>query len=172
MNEAALIFFSMFLVIFILLLLFYIIVLKRKHKEDIKNYIQQYPATYLCRDGHKVRSLSELILDNALYRHNIRHQYEDYVSKKENDPKYKYDFYLPDAEVYIEFFGFSGKKYHDTRIKKEKFYKQKRLKMVAFEPQDLVEIDKSLRVKLGFCWDKIASPRHCPNCGGELDERI
>jgi len=164
--NGILIFSLFFLIIFILLLLFYILILRKSQKE----YIQSYPGAYICDDGHKVRSLSELVIDNALSKYNIKHNYEDYISKKSDEPKFKYDFYLPDYDVYIEFFGFSGRNYFRNKKIKENFYKQKNLKLIVFEPKDLAEINKSLREKLII--KKFDKNKFCPRCGCNLDERF
>jgi hypothetical protein len=154
-------------IIFIIVLLIYIKSIKKKEK----NYRAKYPSTYYCNDGHKARSLSEVIIDNCLFDHGIQHKAEDIILQN-MEKKYKYDFYLNDCDIYLEFFGYSGKKYHDTRVKKENFYRKNNLKMITIEPADLVRIKDALKDKLGQYWNKIAISKHCPNCGTAMDNRL
>ncbi len=160
-----LIFFALPILIFIIL---YII---RYYKYKEKKYRTKYPSNYKCLDGHKCRSLSELIIDNCLYRNGIIHIGEDYI-KKEAKRKYKFDWYLPDVNIYLEFFGYSGKNYHKNRVLKEKFYKKHHLTMIAFEPMDLIKIDEQMEKKLDKYWAKILQTKHCPKCGNSLDNRF
>lgn len=55
---------------------------------------------YTSLDGTKVRSKSEQSIADWLYRHNIRFQYEPVL--KVTDFAFRPDFYLPDANLYIE----------------------------------------------------------------------
>ena len=42
-----------------------------------EDYRNRYPAEYRCTDGHPVRSKSEQLIDEWLYRHHIAHGYEE-----------------------------------------------------------------------------------------------
>lgn len=64
----------------------------------------RYPANYRCEDGHYVRSISETLIDNWLFSHNITHGYE----KKIPGENMICDFYLSsknNKEFFIEFWG-------------------------------------------------------------------
>jgi len=51
-------------------------------------------------DGTKVRSKSEQFIADWLYRHSIKYQYEPLLNVK--DFSFRPDFYIPDANLYIE----------------------------------------------------------------------
>ncbi len=159
-------------ILFVIVLLLLINNLKRPKKK--KEYQAQYPSSYICQDGHKVKSLSELLVDNYFYRHGIKHEYEDVILKTlgPDEKKYKYDWYFPEVDVYIEFFGFSGNKYKQNTEDKINFYRKHHLTMIALRPDDLANVDESLPEKLGEFWDKVITAKHCPNCGNELDARL
>jgi hypothetical protein len=142
-----------------------------KKSQVALGYQSKFPKSFYCQDGDKVKSLSECLIDDCLFRNGIQHTYEDFIDK--NDANYKYDWYLAEADIYLEFFGFFGKKYHDTRMLKEKFYKTRHLTMIAIEPSDTDKIEEKLSQKLGAnTWEKLKHPKHCPNCGQILDNRI
>ena len=139
-----------------------------------KGYQAKYPSSYICLDGDKVRSLSECLIDNFFYQHGIEHKYEDVILKSVNskEKQYKYDWYLPKIDLYIEFFGYSGKKYQQNTEDKKVFYRKHHLKMLGLIPADLANIQESLPEKFGKEWEQISTVKHCPNCGESLDRRM
>ena len=164
-------FFIAFLVSFLIFAI--VLYLIRRFWPKVVKYRPKYPSKYLCLDGHYARSLSEVVVDNCLHINGIHHDSEGEILKKNSENrKFKFDWYLPDSDIYIEFFGFSGKKYHKNRKEKEKFYKRHRLKMITLEPEDLANIEKSLKNKLGKIWKSKNEGRFCPNCGEKFDRRI
>ena len=72
--------------------------------EEIADYRRMYPATIRCKDGHYVRSSHEKTIDDRLYEKRIFHEYEKRYKAVDGQPYYP-DFYLPDADVFIEYFG-------------------------------------------------------------------
>jgi hypothetical protein len=60
------------------------------------------------------------IVDDFLFRHGIKHLAEDYINVKIRN--FKYDWYLHDADVFVEFFGYQGERYNKSRRDKEEFY--------------------------------------------------
>ncbi|WP_065979624.1 UvrD-helicase domain-containing protein [Pseudoalteromonas lipolytica] len=77
-----------------------------KTKEDYDAYIRD--NEYRTLQGDKVRGYQELLISNWLYLNGIEFEYEaQYVSKRriEIGFDYKPDFYIKDADVYLEHFG-------------------------------------------------------------------
>lgn len=106
---------------------------------------EQIPRAKKCTDGCLVRSIGEVLIDNWLYSNNIKHQ----VEKKIPIPQLKYcDWYLPDYDVYIEFWGDIHTKYPEARKIKEKLYQKNKLKLVNIEPEDTDNLDEILKSKL------------------------
>ena len=104
-------------------------------------------------DGHEVRSKSEAKIDNWLYNNRIVHSYERRLPgqyHKEDKYRYKCDFYLPDGDVYIEYWGLNRKEYLENKQKKKKMYKKQNLNLVSLEPDDLYnnDMDTVLKHKL------------------------
>ncbi|MCB0274872.1 MAG: hypothetical protein KDI06_08675 [Calditrichaeota bacterium] len=73
---------------------------------DEDDYRKKYPANFLCEDGHYVRSRAEVLIDNWFYHHRLVHAYEKKLIMPDNTNEIYYpDFYLPEGDVYIEFWG-------------------------------------------------------------------
>lgn len=69
------------------------------------DYRKRYPSPYRCDDGDWVRSKAEREIDNFFYRHRIWHIIEEVYYKRNTNTKYYPDFYLPDYNLYLEYFG-------------------------------------------------------------------
>lgn len=70
------------------------------HRIKPGTYIAQGAKPYTSLNGTKVRSKSEQFIADWLYRHNIRFEYESVLNV--SDFSFRPDFYLPDANLYIE----------------------------------------------------------------------
>lgn len=85
---------------------------------------------YTSLNGTKVRSKSEQTIADWLYRHSIRFEYEPRVNFKDFD--FHPDFYIPEANVYIE--HVSDKSY-PTEGKEQQFREANKLLVKTFEHQ-------------------------------------
>ncbi len=70
---------------------------------------------YTSLNGTKVRSKSEQFIADWLYRHNIKFEYEPEINFRDFD--FKPDFYIPEANLYIE--HISDKSYPLTNKEKQ-----------------------------------------------------
>lgn len=113
---------------------------------DLKRYILDYVidkihldnqySTYTPKEGRfyttlkgeKVRSKSEQYIADWLYRHSIRYQYEPKINIKDFD--FHPDFFIPDADLYIEHVS---KKSYPTHDKEEQFKKGNLLCVKTYE---------------------------------------
>ena len=107
-----LILFVIFIVI-ILILVYFLLKSLRKEEKRLK------ASSFKCLDGHVVKSKGELIIDNFLHLNGINHEYEKTIMVHGNP--IKYDWYLPKTKIYIEYWGFFGKKYLQRKEEKIKF---------------------------------------------------
>ena len=157
----------LFLIIFIL----FFIGIKKLKKLLIKKGKIKRPTSFKCLDGHKVRSKGELIIDNHLHRLGIKHIYEDTI--KVHGKPIKYDWYLPDHKVYMEYWGFYGKLYERRKQEKIRLYKKGNLSLISVEDIMLADIYPNLEKELNK-YMKIENTvsKFCPNCGEKLDERF
>lgn len=98
-----------------------------------RDFREQWPREYQCEDGHYVRSKSELAIDNWLYNHGYIHAYEKSVFMESRPNAIVLsDFYLPNGDVYIEFWGLE---------EDEKYEKRKQFKIKLYEENNLNRID-------------------------------
>ena len=136
---------------------------KYKNKElyvkitNCKNFIildSQYETKHTSKDGHKVKSKTEVLIDNYLYDHNIKHAYEiklPYGTKK--DEYITPDFFLPnylgiDKHVYIEHWGYDNEDYLRKKEFKLSIYKKLNITLVCTNESDASNIESELNRKL------------------------
>ena len=113
--------------------------IKEKNIDPRKNYKAPEHRT---DDGHYVRSKSEKIIDDWLYRNNIVHAYEKKLPIEENLLS---DFYLPNCKVYIEFWGYETKtEYLKRKAIKQKIYKKYDLNLIELNDKEVQNLDDIL----------------------------
>ena len=124
---------------------------------DIELLDSNYEGQYVCKDGHVVKSKSEMLIDNYLFENNIAHAYERGLSYgSDKDEILHPDFYLKDylgkgKDVYIEHWGYNENNVDYTKTKKFKIQKYKELGVTlvcTHEKTDMKEIDLTLDRKL------------------------
>ena len=79
-----------------------------KTKPEYENFIQK--TEYRTLNDEHVKGYQELLIANHLYMNGVEYIYEDpYVSKVRIQPGFDYrpDYYLNDADIYLEHFGIS-----------------------------------------------------------------
>lgn len=117
-------------------------------KESLDNFRKNNPNDYICNDGHNVRSLSELVIDNFLYDNNIKHVYEKSIYSEEQKI-YTADFYLPQIDTYIEFWGLlNNYEYKRKREEKLQLYKQLNLNIIEIFPENLKSLSDYLSIEI------------------------
>ena len=99
-------------------------------KKEINLNKYQDGKYYTSLNGIKVRSKSEQYIADWLFRHNIKFEYEPNV--KFVDFNFKPDFYIPEANVYLE--HISDKSYSSIN-KVEQFAKADKLLVKTYEKQ-------------------------------------
>lgn len=100
---------------------------------------QRYPAQYRTSDGHYVRSRAEWMIDDWLYNHHIAHAYERKLPVAENAIS---DFYLPQGNVYIEFWGKEDDADYARRMReKREIYRRNGLRLISLTDAELYSLD-------------------------------
>lgn len=75
-------------------------------KGEYDEYLRLNPPTTL--NGETVKSYGEMDIANFLFRNGVKYVYEkeyEVDTRTENRAQYYPDFYLPDYQIYIEYFG-------------------------------------------------------------------
>lgn len=97
-------------------------------RKDDSKFFPNDGKYYTALDGTRVRSKSELFIADWLYRHGIKYEYEPPLNVK--NFYFHPDFYIPEANLYIE--HVSAKSY-PTKEKEEQFKKGNLLLVKTFE---------------------------------------
>ena len=105
--------------------------------------------TIEARDGTVVQSEGERRIADWLTAHGMAYRY---------DAKYRLiaefqirpDFYLPELDVYIEYWGLDTPQYKMSMYKKQTLYQQEGKKLISVYPKDLATLDPLLVAKLRF----------------------
>lgn len=101
--------------------------------------------------GEYVKSASEAVIANYLYKNGIMYSYEKIYSELMEDRKvYKPDFTIDVAgeEIYIEYFGIDEEKYNKNKEQKIKFHKEHNNKFIDLDMTPIEKIEEELNKKL------------------------
>lgn len=123
----------------------------------IKGYIDYWVEKRINQEniitiqGELVKSASEAVIANFLYKNNILYSYEKiYTELMDNNKIYKPDFTIDigGEEIYIEYFGLDDEKYNKNKKEKIKFHKEHNNKFIELDKTPLENIEKELSIKL------------------------
>ena len=101
-------------------------------------------------NGLYVRSLSEKIIYDELFRRGIKCEYERTVTYKDENGEIKElrpDFYLTDYKLYIEHWGYldsRDKEYEESKRYKERIYNAKGYRLAATTSKDIKDIQSAI----------------------------
>lgn len=105
--------------------------------------IDRQSREFLASDGHIVKSQGELIIDNLLYQYKLIHAYGIRVPIA--DKIIFTDFYLPEGDVYIEYWG--GMSTMEQEKLKKDWYEKNKKKLISIYPKD-IELGISDKLKM------------------------
>jgi hypothetical protein len=103
--------------------------------------------TIEARDGTLVQSKGEKQIAEWLTAHGFAYRYDSkyrIISEFQIRP----DFYLPELDVYIEYWGMDTPQYKMSMYKKQMLYQQEGKRLVSIYPKDLSVLDQLLTTKL------------------------
>lgn len=101
---------------------------------------------YTTKDGHRVRSRAEVIIDNLLFELGITHDYEKSMTIM--GTTLRPDWFLPDSNAIIEFWGMEDhQEYVQKQVTKLKLYAEHNLPCLSLNDDDL-EDSRRLEEKL------------------------
>lgn len=103
--------------------------------------------TIKAENGTLVQSDGERIIANFLHENGITFRYDERI-RIINGFAIRPDFYLPEIDVYIEYWGMDTLDYKIGMLKKQKLYQQEGKKLISLYFQDKPDISKILRDKL------------------------
>ena len=109
--------------------------------------------TIEARDGTLVQSKGERCIAEWLTAQGLAYRY-DAKFRIIAEFQIRPDFYLPELDVYIEYWGLDTPQYKMSMYKKQTLYQQEGKRLISVFPQDLPRLDSLLSAKLrlfGFC---------------------
>ena len=116
-----------------------------------EGFREKFPPTIRASDGHMVRSRAEAMIDAWFYENRIVHAYERLVRVEQ---KMYCDFYLPEYDLYIEYWGLeNNSKYKARKEKKLDIYRQNELRLIEIKDEHINNLDDYLMsqlVKFGY----------------------
>lgn len=116
-----------------------------EQNKDEKVDLKDINSYYKCKDGHRVISKSEKEIDDFLTSRKIRHYYDLEIDDNTN---WRYDFYLPDYDIYIEHWGYKDRKnYLERKNAKKEYYKLNNYKLVESD-EDTIKDENNLKKAL------------------------
>lgn len=122
-------------------------------KDFINNWVEKRinSEDVVTIQGEYVKSASEAVIANFLYKNGIIYSYEKIYSELMEDRKvYKPDFTIDVAgeEIYIEYFGIDEEKYNKNKEQKIKFHKEHNNKFIDLDMTPIEKIEEELNKKL------------------------
>ncbi len=105
--------------------------------------------TIQAKAGTLVQSDGERLIANWLTAHNIAYRYDERY-RILSGHAIRPDFYLPELDVYIEYWGMDTADYKIGMLKKQQLYQQESKRLLSVYPADKPQIDAVLRGKLSL----------------------
>lgn len=106
------------------------------------SFREKFEATHRATDGHMVRSKAEMLIDNWLYMFRVVHAYERRLPVEE---ELYCDFYIPEGNVYIEYWGMeSNPKYQARKQVKLEIYKKYGFNLIELSDDHVRNLDDHL----------------------------
>jgi hypothetical protein len=106
--------------------------------------------TIETKSGTLVQSDGERLIADYLTRQGIAYRYDERFRILDGYA-IRPDFYLPELDVYIEYWGMDTADYKIGMLKKQKLYQQEGKRIISIYPEDKATLDEVLRHKLGRC---------------------
>ncbi len=146
-----------------------------------------YGVESVTDKGETVRSKKEKIVADYFNSRNIEYEYEKEIDV--DGEKMLTDFYLPEHDLYVEYWGLdkvknkTGDEYRARKAKKIELYDRGNLKLISLNQDDIPDLENIFPRKLdelakgtksGFgglksiLFGKSKKKYHCTDCGGDL----
>ena len=109
-------------------------------KVEINKNIRATDGTFVQSKGER-KIADWLTKNNILFRYDQRFRIIDNYAVRP-------DFYLPEFDLYIEYWGMDTTDYKIGMLKKLKLYQQEGKKLISIYPDDIISLDKILKEKL------------------------
>ncbi|MEW6603561.1 MAG: hypothetical protein AB1351_02595 [Thermoproteota archaeon] len=116
---------------------------------------ERYRQRLLTIRGETVKSGGEKLIADYFHAHNIKYEYEKPANDSANRRISRPDFYLPEYDVYVEYWGMVNaeerrkrKEYVKSMEWKKARYRESGLKVISVYPEDLGDLDSIFKAEL------------------------
>lgn len=105
--------------------------------------------TIAAQAGTLVQSDGERLIADWLSARGLAYRYDERF-RILNGHAIRPDFYLPELDIYIEYWGMDTADYKIGMLKKQQLYQQEGKRLISIHPRDKPRLDTLLRTKLSF----------------------
>jgi hypothetical protein len=116
--------------------------------------------TITAGDGTVVQSDGERRIADWLTAHGLMYRY-DAKYRIIGEFQIRPDFYLPELDVYIEYWGMDTPQYKVSMYKKQMLYQQEGKRLISIYPQDLPHLNAVLSAKLRLFGYSVGDDSQC-----------
>jgi hypothetical protein len=113
--------------------------------------------TITAKAGTLVQSDGERLIADWFALHNIAYRYDERF-RILSGHAVRPDFYLPELDVYVEYWGMDTADYKIGMLKKQQLYQQEGKRIISLHPADKPRLDSVLRAKLALLGHPIPAP--------------
>ena len=114
--------------------------------------------TIAARAGTLVQSDGERLIADWLTDHGIAYRYDERF-RILSGHAVRPDFYLPELDIYLEYWGMATADYRIGMLKKQQLYQQEGKRLISIYPSDKPRLDTVLRAKLALFGYTVKPPR-------------
>ncbi len=105
--------------------------------------------TIVAQAGTLVQSDGERLIADWLAAHNLAYRYDERY-RILSGHAIRPDFYLPELDLYVEYWGLDTADYKIGMLKKQQLYQQEGKRLISLHPADKPRLDRVLRAKLAL----------------------
>ena len=105
--------------------------------------------TIIAKAGALVQSDGERLIADWFSMHGIAYRYDERF-RILSGHAIRPDFYLPELDVYVEYWGMDTADYKIGMLKKQQLYQHEGKRLISIHPADKPRLDEVLRTKLSF----------------------
>jgi len=113
--------------------------------------------TIVAKSGTLVQSGGERQIADWLAAHRIAYRYDERF-RILSGHAVRPDFYLPELDIYIEYWGMDTADYKIGMLKKQQLYQQEGKRVISLYPADKPRLDAVLRAKLALLAHDLSPP--------------
>lgn len=128
---------------------------RRSGRVSFSEHQKLHGSEHKTKNGEIVKSGGERIIADYFYRNKIRYQYEKAAIGDSGRRISRPDFYLPDYDVYVEYWGMADtedsgdrKEYAKSMEWKMARYHENGIKVISIFPREIDNIDAVFQKKL------------------------